>query len=98
MTGTIRRNVVGDEPARLPRDARGKQPVGDGLRVHVGEVVFVEVVDQRLLEGLHQLAELAFFRFDLSAALTLRRMRARQVGQFLGKVFGGGDYLAEADL
>ena len=33
------------------RDARGEQTVSDGLRVHVGEVVGVEVVDQRFLEG-----------------------------------------------
>ena len=45
------------EFAPWDRDAGREQPVGDGLRVHVGEAVSVEVVDQRLLERLHELRE-----------------------------------------
>jgi hypothetical protein len=38
--------VVGRLPCAVG-DARREQAVGDGLRVHVGEAVGVEVVDQR---------------------------------------------------
>jgi hypothetical protein len=45
------------------RDPRGEEAVGDRLRVHVGEVVVGQVVDQRFLKGLHQLAQRAAFGF-----------------------------------
>ena len=55
----VRAHVGGEVVGRLPvrvGDARREQAVGDGLRVHVGEAVGVEVVDQRRLERLHELA------------------------------------------
>src|SRR5439155_123352 len=38
-------------------DARREQAVGDGLGIHVGEAVGVEVVDQCFLERLHELGQ-----------------------------------------
>ena len=35
-------------------DARREQAIGDGLRVHVGEAVGVQVVDECRLERLHE--------------------------------------------
>src|SRR3989304_3264345 len=54
--GRVGGEVVGRLLGRVG-DARREQAVSDGLRVHVGEAVGVEVVDQRLLERLHQPGE-----------------------------------------
>ena len=45
-------------------DARREQAIGDGLRIHICEAVGVEVVDQRLLERLHELGERANLGLD----------------------------------
>ena len=38
--------------------------LGDGLRLHVGEAVGVEVVDQRRLERIHRLGERPLLGLD----------------------------------
>ena len=52
----VRAHVGSEVVSRLlvrVSDTRREQAVGDGLRVHVGEPVGVEVVNQRRLECLH---------------------------------------------
>ena len=77
-------------------DARREQAVGDGLRVHVGEAVGVEVVDQRLLERLHQLGERARLGLDGERGLDAVADGARQLGQPDRELLRGGDDLAVA--
>ncbi len=55
--------VVGRPLVRVS-DARREKTVCDGLRVHVGEAVNVEVVDECLLKRLHQFCERAAFGLD----------------------------------
>ena len=72
--------VIRRPPLRV-RDARREQAVGDGLRVHVGEAVGVEVVDQRLLERLHELGERAGLGLDGERGLNTVADGASQFGQ-----------------
>ncbi len=77
-------------------DARREQAVGDGLRVHVGEAVGVEVVDQRLLERLHELGERAVVGLDGERGLDAVADGAGQLGQADREFLRGGDDLAVA--
>jgi hypothetical protein len=96
----IRAHVGGDIVDRLlvrVGDARREQAVGNGLRVHVGEAVGVEVVDERLLERLHQLGERALVGLDGERGLESIADVAGQFGQPDRKFFRGGDHLAVAE-
>ena len=90
-----RGEVVGRLLVRVG-DARREQAVGDGLRVHVGEAVGVEVVDQRLLERLHELRERAALGLDGERGLDAVADGAGQLGQADRELLRGGDDLAVA--
>ena len=68
---------------RPPRigDTSGEQAVGDGLSVHVGEVVSAQVVQQRLPERLHQPGDLPARRLDGEHGADAAADRAGQRGQ-----------------
>lgn len=52
--GDFGREMIGGIGLRI-RNPGGEQSVRDGLRVHVREAAWVEVMHQRLLERLHKL-------------------------------------------
>ena len=59
----LRREAVGGVGLGVGH-ARREKAVGDGLGIHIREAAGVEIVDQRPLEGLHQLCDGAVFGLD----------------------------------
>ena len=83
---------------RPPRigDTSGEQAVGDGLGVHVGEVVSAQVVQQRLPKCLHQPGDLPARRLDGEHGAHAAADRAGQRGQPHGQRLRGSDSLSVA--
>ena len=76
----VRREAVGRLAVRVG-DAHRQQAVSDGLRVHVGKAVHVQVVQERGLECLHELGErsgLRLYRQRRTRAVTDRPGQLRQ--------------------
>ncbi|KFB77431.1 MAG: hypothetical protein AW06_001426 [Candidatus Accumulibacter cognatus] len=75
-----------------------EQAVGDRLRVHVGKLLLVQVVDQRRLEALQQLAQFAALAL---ARQHLQHAIADALGEFCEpqrQIGGGGDHFAVAQF
>ena len=87
--------VVGRAPRGVGNAGR-EQAVGDGLGVHVGEAGLVQVVDERGLERLHELGELAGLGLDGERRPNAVADGAGQLGQALGELLRGADDLAVA--
>ena len=61
------------------RHSRGKQPVGDRLGIHVREVVGSQVMNEGLLEGLHELRDRPVFSLNRQDRLYAGTYGTRQV-------------------
>ena len=77
-------------------DASREQAVGDGLGIHVGKAIDVEVVDQCFLEGLHQLRDSPLVSLDCEDGLDPVADATRQLGQCRSERFRGLDHLVGA--
>ena len=77
-------------------DARREQPVGDGLRVHVGEAACVEIMDQSLLERLHELGQRTLLGLDDECCIDAITNVAGKLRKPDREFLRGGDDLAVA--
>ena len=77
--------------------ARREQAVGDGLGVHVGEVINAQIVQQRLPKRLHQLGDRPARRLDGEHGADAVADGAGQRGQPHGQCLRGRDHLSVAN-
>ena len=80
------------------RDARRQQPVGDRLRIHVGELILGQIVDQRRLEPRHQGPQRPVLGFELEQLVGALPDAARQCRELIGEVLRGRDDLTVLEL
>ena len=74
----------------------GEQAVGDGLRVGVGKIIRLEVVDEGGLEAFVKFGERAVFGFGAHFYFAAVTDAARQRREDFGEAVGGADDVADA--
>ena len=87
----VRRHLAGEGLARRRVDPRGEQAVGQRLREHVGELLLVEVGDERFAEGGQPVVQPALFLLVLERADDQVADDPRHARHALGQFLGGGD-------
>jgi hypothetical protein len=92
----VGREVVGG-PAPRVRDAGRQQPVGDGLRIHVGKAVCIKVADEHRLERLHELGQRAALALDGERRLDAVSDRPRELRKADRELARSPDDLAIAE-